>query len=338
MTRRMSATRSLGDIASILRLHIIAIAVTAALVFGKILTGELWVAVALLGGLDWLLINLLNRVSDVEEDSANQIRGTEKLVGRHRLVLGVWIGILVGSMVLGYFLAPELMIWRTIVQLVGVGYSYRIVPTTRGLRRQPRRPASSSPLGRERDMADDGSGGSSRPWAFKRFKDLYFFKNFMSAMLFVATCLVYPVTVAGDFAAGYGWASFAALAAFFVPFEITYEILYDLRDLEGDRLARVPTYPVVHGEVVSAKIIDALLATSLVVLVVSVLAGVLGLREGLMAVAPFIQYGFYKARMKRGLTTRDCILLTWLGAALLAVWLAGTWAWEAAGLPANVWL
>ena len=297
--------RDLGDVASILRLHIIAIAVTAALVFGKVLTGELWLGVALLGGLDWLLINLLNRVSDVEEDSANKIRGTERLVGRHGLVLGVWVALLVASTVIGFLVAPELTWLRGLVQLVGVGYSYRIVPTAGGL---------------------------------KRFKDLYFFKNFMSAMLFVATCLVYPVTVAGDFAAGYGWASFAALAAFFVPFEITYEILYDLRDLEGDRLARVPTYPVVHGEVVSAKIIDALLATSLVVLVVSVLAGVLGLREGLMAVAPFIQYGFYKARMKRGLTTRDCILLTWLGAALLAVWLAGTWAWEAAGLPANVWL
>ena len=316
MTRHMSAPRNpgrtseglsskLGDVASILRLHIIAIAVTAALVFGKVLTGELWVAVALLGGLDWLLINLLNRVSDVEEDAANQIRGTEKLVGRHRLVLGIWIGILVASMVGGHFIAPELTVWRTIVQLVGVGYSYRIVPTTRGV---------------------------------KRFKDLYFFKNFMSAMLFVATCLVYPVTVAGGFAPGYGWASFVALAVFFVPFEITYEILYDLRDLEGDRLANVPTYPVVHGEEVSAKIIDALLATALVALVVAVLAGMLGLREGLMAVAIPIQYTFYKARMKRGLTTRDCIVLTWLGAALLAVWLVGTWAWEAAGLPANVWL
>ena len=87
-----------------------------------------------------------------------------------------------------------------------------------------------------------------------------------------------------------------------------------------------------------ALIIDALLATALVALVVAVLAGVLGLREGLMAVAIPIQYTFYKARMKRGLTTRDCIVLTWLGAALLAVWLVGTWAWEAAGLPANVWL
>lgn len=297
--------RDLGDIASILRLHIIAIAVFAALVFGKVLTGEPWVAVALLGGLDWLLINLLNRVSDVEEDSANQIRGTERLVGHHRLVLGLWIAMLAGSMLLGHALASELTLWRAGVQLVGVGYSYRIVPT---------------------------------PAGWRRFKDLYFFKNFMSALLFVATCLVYPVLAAGGFAPGYGWASLLALALFFVPFEITYEILYDLRDLEGDRLAKVPTYPVVHGEAISARIIDGLLIGALAALVAAVLGGLLGVREGLMVVAPAIQYLFYKPRLRRGLTTADCIRLTWLGAALLAVWLVGTWLWEAAGLPANVWL
>ncbi len=302
--------RDLGDVASILRLHIIAIAVTAALVFGKVLTGELWLGVALLGGLDWLLINLLNRVSDVEEDSANKIRGTERLVGRHGLVLGVWVALLVASTVIGFLVAPELTWLRGLVQLVGVGYSYRIVPTAGGL---------------------------------KRFKDLYFFKNFMSALLFVATCLCYPVLVAqaegvgnGGFAAGYGWASFAALALFFVPFEITYEILYDLRDLEGDRLAKVPTYPVVHGEATSARIIDGLLVMSLVVLPVAVVAGLLGVRELLMVVAVVIQFAFYKPRMKRGLTTRDCIQLTWLGAGLLVVWLGGTALWELAGLPANL--
>lgn len=303
---------NLGDIASILRLHIIAIAVTAALVFGKVLTSELWLAVALLGGLDWLLINLLNRVSDVEEDSANKIRGTERLVGRHTQVLVVWVALLAASMVTGFLVAPELTWLRGLVQLVGIGYSYRIVPTPGGL---------------------------------KRFKDLYFFKNFMSAMLFVATCLFYPVLVAraaglghGGFAAGYDWVSFAALALFFVPFEITYEILYDLRDLEGDRLARVPTYPVVHGEATSTKIIDALLLLALVVLPVAVVAGLLGVRELLMAVAVVIQFAFYKPRMKRGLTTRDCIQLTWLGAGLLLVWLGGTSVWEAAGLPLNLWL
>jgi len=201
----MKATRMIGDVASILRLHIIAIAIMAALAFSRMLLGEVMVAVALLGGLDWLLINLLNRVSDVKEDSANQIRGTEHLVGKHRLVLSAWVGLLVGSILVGHLVAPDLTLARLGVQLVGVGYSYAIVPAWRrgGLR-------------------------------LVRFKDLYFFKNFMSAALFVTTCLAYPLLVAagrvtgGDggggvvFAEGMSWASVIALTAFFVPFEITY--------------------------------------------------------------------------------------------------------------------
>lgn len=298
--------KTLLDVASILRLHIIAIAVMAALVFGVVLTDQLLFAVALLGGLDWLLINLLNRVSDVEEDIANQIRGTERLVGKHRLVLGLWIGLLLGSMILGHILHPELTPWRLVVQLVGVGYSYRIVPTPSGLR---------------------------------RFKDLYFFKNFMSAMLFVATCLIYPLTTA-DWAFAPGFTAFSALciALFFVPFEITYEILYDMRDLDGDRLARVPTYPVVHGLETSARIIDTLLVLSGLALVTAILVGALGLRESLMLLALPLQLFFYKPRYRRGLTSAECIGLTWLGAGLLATWLIGTHLWSMAGLPANVWL
>jgi len=305
----------IGDIASILRLHIIAIAIMAALAFSRMLLGEVMVPVALLGGLDWLLINLLNRVSDVKEDIANQIRGTEHLVGRHRLVLAAWVGLLAASIVVGHLVAPELTVARLGVQLVGVGYSYAIVPAW-------------------------GRGGLR----LARFKDLYFFKNFMSAALFVTTCLGYPLLVAAGaaggvtFAEGMSWASVIALTAFFVPFEITYEILYDLRDLEGDRLAGVPTYPVVHGVETSVRIIDALLVAAGVTLAISVLRGVLGVRELLMILAPVIQVAYYKPRYGRGLTSGDCIILTWVGAALLGVWLVGTELWVRGGLPENIFL
>jgi 4-hydroxybenzoate polyprenyltransferase len=298
--------KTLVDIASILRLHIIAIAVCACLVFARVLTDAWLIDVALLGGLDWLLINLLNRVTDVKEDIANGIRGTERLVGRHHLVLGLWIGLLLGSVVVGHLLHPELTLWRGLVQLIGVAYSYRIVPT---------------------------------PGGFKRFKDLYFFKNFMSAMLFVLTVLVYPLLVMDfAFAQGFSWASVVALVCFFVPFEITYEILYDMRDLEGDRLAQVPTYPVVHGLETSARIIDGLLVLSAIALIAGILTSALGLRESLMLLALPIQYAFYKKRYRRGLTSAECIGLTWLGALLLAFWLVGTEIWARAGLPVNLWL
>lgn len=298
--------RELADLGSILRIHIVGVAVAAALVFGWLATGRHAWTVALLGGLDWVLINLLNRISDVEEDRANGIRGTG-LVAAHRRAFWIgWTAILAGSFALGWVLHPELTGLRVVVQLIGVGYSYPIVPTPRG---------------------------------FRRFKNLYFLKNGMSAGLFVLTVFVYPIAAGGwVIAHPGGGAAIALLAAFFVPFEITYEILYDLRDLEGDRRAGIPTYPVVHGPERARQIVDALLATSAAVLVAGLGAGIIGVREGLMLAAPAVQFAFYRPRFRRGLTTGDCIAVTHLGTALLVLYLAGTHLWLRAGLPANVYL
>ncbi len=303
----MSASnRILADVASILRIHIILIAVTAALTFGWLFTGAFPWGIAVIGGIDWLLINLLNRVTDLKEDLANEIRGTERLVGTQRLVLGLWLGVFAGSFAVSHLVWPQLTPWRAAVQLIGVGYSYRIVPTPAGL---------------------------------KRFKDLYFFKNFMSSVLFIHTVFLYPL-VAADWRVIHpgGAAAVVLLAVFFVTFEITYEILYDMRDLEGDRLANVPTYPVVHGLHRSRQIIDGLLAASAVTLLAALLSGVIGVREGLMLAAPAIQLVFYRPRYRRGLTTGDCIGLTYLGAGLLVFFLVGTQLWLAAGMPANIYL
>ena len=133
------------------------------MVMGWLLTGEFSPGVAFLGGVDWLLINLLNKLTDLKEDAANDIRGTDR-VSRHARGLAVfWVGLFVASFVFSLWLYPSLTWWRVLVQLIGLGYSLSIVPTPSGL---------------------------------KRFKDIYFLKNFMSSMLFVLTVFVYPMTVA----------------------------------------------------------------------------------------------------------------------------------------------
>ncbi|MGM0574846.1 MAG: UbiA family prenyltransferase [Myxococcota bacterium] len=308
MARRLPwPSAAAAEVASILRLHIVAIAVTAALAFSWLLTGALRPEVALLGGVDWLLINLLNRITDLKEDQANDIRGSD-LVGRHpRVFTAAWIVLLVGSFTLGHAVLPDLTPWRVGVQIIGLGYSVPLVPTLKGLR---------------------------------RFKDLYFLKNFMSAVLFCLTGFAYPLVAAGGGPPDVpgGWAALAVLVGFFVPFELTYEILYDLRDLEGDRLAGVPTYPVVHGAERSRQIIDGLLLLSTLVLAVGLGAGVVGVREGLMLVAPLVQVAYYRPRFRRGLTRSDCIRVTWLGAGLLMFYLVGNLLWLAAGLPDNIFL
>ena len=63
------------------------------------------------------------------------------------------------------------------------------------------------------------------------------------------------------------YAGIAAVIGFFFVFEHTFEVLYDLRDVDGDRAVGVPTYPVVHGPRVSASIVYALCGLSVVPLV-----------------------------------------------------------------------
>jgi 4-hydroxybenzoate polyprenyltransferase len=303
----LNARPSLGSLHSglaIARYHILLIAMTATLVFGWLATGSYPWTIALVTGLDWFLINLLNRATDVGEDLANKIPGTDLVARRKRAIeLGSLLAI-AGSLAALHLAWPFLTPFRVLVHAIGLGYSYRLVPTPRGL---------------------------------ARFKEIYFLKNFMSAVLFVLTCVAYPIAAAPDNRV-MPWPALAALVLFFVPFELTYEILYDLRDLEGDRAHAIPTYPVVHGPERARQIVDALLLGSGAAIAVALAAGAIGLREGLMAAAPVAQLLVYRPRYRRGLTSKDAILITHAGTALLVVYLAGTAGWVALGLPANVYL
>lgn len=299
-----TAPSALADGLAIIRYHIIAIAMAATLTFGWLITGRYPFALTLVTALDWFLINLLNRVTDIAEDRRNGIVGTERVAARARALTALSFGLMLGSFVLTHALAPSLTPWRVVVQLIGLGYNYKIVPTPKGL---------------------------------SRFKEIYFFKNFGSAVIFVLTGFAYPFSVF-DGSRAMSWAGVATLVTFFVLFEITYEVLYDLRDLEGDRAEGVPTFPVVHGPTRARQIIDALLGASFVVLLAGLLAGAVGVREALMLAAPPVQFAFYRKRLARGLTPADCIALTHLGTALLLFFLVGTAVWLRVGLPANIYL
>ena len=80
----------------------------------------------------------------------------------------------------------------------------------------------------------------------------------------------------------------------------------------------VRSYPVVHGQRGAVRIIDALIITSLAFLAVGYFTGGLPWRIFIMFAAPAVQLVLYKRWLARGITSRDCVNLTWLGAALLA--------------------
>lgn len=307
------------ELSAILRLHIVGVGCAAMLVFGWIATGQRFFWLVPVVAIDWFAINLVNRVTDLAEDLENGIPGTARVARRKNLFLALSVGLFASSLAVTHAVWPALTPWRLVVEAIGVLYNYRLIPV----------PAS---LARGRGPR----GGAPSGWGLARFKELYFFKNTMSAVLFVLTCFVYPVAAAGALVVPV--ATVVVLVAFFVPFELTYEILYDFRDLEGDRREGVPTYPVVHGPLAARRLLDALLGLSVAALALGLGLGWLGLREGLMVVAPLAQLGFYRPRFARGLTHDDCVWLTHLGTAQLALFLVGTELWLRAGLPANVFL
>ena len=56
------------------------IGAVASITFGWLMTGRYVWAAAGLSALDWFLINLANKVTDIEEDLRNGIQGTERVV------------------------------------------------------------------------------------------------------------------------------------------------------------------------------------------------------------------------------------------------------------------
>lgn len=299
----MQTRSALSDWLWIARYHIVLVAMCAVVVFGWLFSGRYLFGLSVVVGIDWFLINLLNRITDVAEDTHNQVPGTALVARRKRLLTLLAVLLLVGSFVATHLVWPSLTPWRMAVQLIGLGYNYKVVPTLHGL---------------------------------SRLKEMYFFKNFGSSVLFVLTCFAYPIVTSRH--ALMAWPAVGLLALFFVLFETTYEILYDFRDLDGDRLLKVPTYPVVHGPKLAEQILRGLLLCSVLALAGGVVTGILGVRELLFCAAPLSQLVFYRPRLVRGLTSDDCLWLTHLGTAQLALFLIGTALWKRAGLPENIFL
>lgn len=278
---------------SVGRLHIVAIAALGCFTFGWLFTGRYPWLVSSLCALDWFLVNLLNRVVDLREDAANGITGTDFVARHRRAILVGGFGLLAASLVAAVPLAPLLVPLRLAYHALGFAYNWPLF------------------------------GG-------RRIKQLYFWKNSASATGFMITVFGYPLAWArGALAPGIAPSTIVAAAVYFFLFELSYEVIYDLRDAPGDAAAGVRTYPVVHGERGAVRIVDALCVASLVVLVGAWLAHLVPWRICILGAGPILQLVLYKRMLARGITSRDCVNLTWLGAALLVAYHG----WVLAGLP-----
>ncbi|MFO0551080.1 MAG: UbiA family prenyltransferase [Polyangiaceae bacterium] len=303
----------LEQIPSLLRLHIVIVALLAQVVFAWLFTGHYSLVLVPFVAIDWFVINLVNRVTDLAEDVANNVPGADIAAARKRALEITCVVLFGSSLVVSHvWVSPNLTPIRLVVEVIGLFYNFRLLPS----------------LGVLPTAAQAASSARTR------FKEMYFFKNTMSALLFVLTCVGYPLALF-RYAPVTGWGPVLVVVGFFVLFELSYEVLYDLRDLEGDRREGVPTYPVIHGERTSRRILDGLVGGAALALLAGFGLRVIGARELLMIGAPIAQRLFYGRRPT--LTHRDCIVVTHMGSALLAFYLVGTALWARAGLPNNVY-
>jgi len=295
----MATVNPLVLFASVSRLHIVAIAALGTFTFGWLFTGDYPWLLAGVCALDWFLVNLLNRVVDLKEDQVNAVTGTDFVARNRRLILASGFALLFASLAAIHFVTPAITWLRVCYHSLGFAYNWPILPGSR------------------------------------RIKQLYFWKNTASAMGFVLTVFCYPLATAGwgldaeRLASGITPSTIAFSAGFFVLFELSFEVIYDLRDAEGDAAADVRTYAVVHGQKGAVMIIDALIVGSLALLAIGYTVGPVPWRIFIMFAAPLLQLVIYKRCLRRGITAGDCIGLTWLGAGLLASYHL----WVLAGLP-----
>ena len=291
--------RILRVFVDISRLHITAIAALGVFTFGWLFTGVYpWILTAVCAFV-WYIVNLINRIVDLEEDRANIITETEFAYRNRRLLLWVVFMLLFISIVVVHFLNPAITGLRIAGHLLGAFYNWPLLPGRR------------------------------------RLKQLYFWKNNASALGFLITVFGYPLATAWwgnrshSFPPGVTWETVFFSAVFFFLFEISYEVIYDLRDVKGDALAGIRTYPVVHGERTAIYIVDGLIFSSMAVIAVGYLFAFVPWRIFIMIAAPFLQFVVYKRAMRRGISARDCIRITWMGVAMLFIYNI----WIIAGLP-----
>jgi 4-hydroxybenzoate polyprenyltransferase len=294
--------------ASIARLHIVAIGALGTLTFAWALCGVRAADLALLSACDWFVVNLVNRVTDVAEDQKNGVVGAD-VVARHKArTVAVGVGVGAASLMASIWWAPATLPWRVAFHALGVLYNHRLLPS---LRRGPDEPAR------------------------VRLKELLLWKNVASSTGFLLTCFAVPLSslpVRPEVTT----TTIVVTAAFFFFFELGYEVLYDLRDVEGDAAVGVRSWPVVLGPAGGAGVAVGETVLAFLIVVVGFALAQVPWRVAVMGAAPLLQLAIVGPRLPllgrpNRVDSELCIGITWLGVGLLTTYHA----WEWLGLPGS---
>jgi 4-hydroxybenzoate polyprenyltransferase len=296
MNAPAAARTQLGFFLAASRFHIVLIAGLGTVTYGWFFAGVHDPWPALLSALDWWVLDIGNKLSDLREDlvtSPDDARWVER--HRRRLAAGCAIAF-AASLVPTALYDPWLLPARLLFQLLGIAYNFPVLP---GLR---------------------------------RFKALYFWKNTMAGVLFLLSIVLYPlIALRAQVTVTAAYVVFMALFFFFL--EHSFEILYDFKDIAGDRQEGVRTYPAVHGERVGVRAFYGAVTLSTAMILLGLWQGSLGFQESLILLAPAVQLVAFQFYRRRGYRAHDSVTITHLGSLQLLMYNAYLWS----GLPIPPW-
>jgi 4-hydroxybenzoate polyprenyltransferase len=162
-----------------------------------------------------------------------------------------------------------------------------------------------------------------------RLKQIYIVETVASSLGLTLTCVAYPLARSywGFFGLPIGVDGMTVLIAivFFFLFEMSYEIVEDLRELPTDSAARIESLPVVLGPELSITIAHQLMIFSALLLIVGWAAHFVPWRVLILAAGPLGQYAVHKQMLRRGVRGSDPVVIAWMGVAMLAVY--HVWIW-----------
>jgi len=223
---------------------------------------------------DWFLVNFCNTAADWKEDSFNNVEFSQLAKRNQSMIKWVCLVLTLVSFLIHTVIFPNLLWMRIVGHLLGIMYNFPVLP-----------------------------GG-------KRLKQLYMLKNLSSCMGFLITLFGYPLSclpLREDVSLYY----IIVLIGFFAPLEISFEIIYDLRDEKGDKLAGIQSFPVANGIAWSKRAVIMLDIISICVMLLGLALEIVIWKDGVMLCGVVLQLILFYFLNLTGFQKSHIIWLTW---------------------------
>lgn len=166
----------------------------------------------------------------------------------------------------------------------------------------------------------------SYPVLRRRLKEILLLKNLAAGSLWVLTSIGYPLALSRQVPKP---GEVLALSLFLLPLAVAFTLVYDLRDVEGDRAAGITTVPVALGAPRSRVFLELLLGLSALALLGGYLLGSIRLAELLMLAGPLQLALVMRFWISPEVGRHAVEAMTWLSAGQLLSYVA----WASAGFP-----